>query len=78
MQFVFNSLTYALKNMDKELYKKFRSGRLSLAQVISRIERDRPGGVRFKVLDDFIDEDSDKEDLLKKPDPAVLRAFHEE
>ena len=62
--------------MDKERYKAFRSGKLSLTQCISRIEAESKNGLVYKVLDDLRD-DLDP-DCLKRPTIATLNAFHEQ
>ena len=45
-----------LEHSDKERYKKFRAGQLTLMQCIARIEGESKNGVHYKVLDDFIEE----------------------
>ena len=40
---------------DKERYKAFRAGRLSMAQCIARIEGESKGGIKYTVLDDLRD-----------------------
>ena len=42
---LFYKVTFVLENMDKERYKAFRSGILSLRQCISRIESESKYGV---------------------------------
>ena len=62
--------------MDKERYKAFRCGKLSITQCISRIEAESKNGLTYKVLDDLRD-DLDP-DCLKKPTMATSKAFHEQ
>ena len=42
---LFYKVQFVIENMDKERYKAFRSGALSLAQCISRIESESKNGV---------------------------------
>ena len=72
---LFYRVQFVLEHCDKERYKKFRSGKLSLMQCISRIEGESKNGVHYKVLDDFIEEIG--EDVLKNPPAAIKRAYQE-
>ena len=62
--------------MDKERYKAFRSGRLSLAQCVSRVEAESKGGLKYTVLDDLRHEFD--EEALKKPTQATRMAYNEQ
>lgn len=43
---------FVLQNVDQERYLDFRSGKLSLAQCIARVEGVNQSKSKYKVLDD--------------------------
>ena len=73
---LFNKVQFVLEHMDKERFKAFRSGKLSLTQCIARIEAEQKNGLVYKVLDDLRD-DLDP-DCLRKPSMATTKAFEEQ
>ena len=50
---LFYKVQYVLEHLDKERYKNFRSGILSMPQCISRIENESKNGIKYTVLDDL-------------------------
>ena len=62
---LFYKVQYVIEHMDKDRYKKFRSGKLSMPQCIARIEAESKNGLKYKVLDDLKDEL--EPESLKKP-----------
>ena len=73
---LFFTVQFVLEHMDKEKYKKFRSGQLSFSQCISRIEAESRNGVKYKVLDDLKAEFD--ADIEKKPTAATIAAYKEQ
>lgn len=70
---LFYKVQFVIENMDKERYKAFRSGALSLTQCIARIESESKSGVQYTVLDDL------RHDLdptaLRNPSKAIKMAY---
>ena len=67
------ALDYVFRHMDKSKFEKFRAGTLSLSQIISQIEREKPGGLDYKVYDDV--KDGFTKNAFRKPtNPAIVKA----
>ena len=66
---------YALENAEKGMFLKFRSGQLSLGQVINRIDAKKTGRMTL-CLDDI--KDQIDPDLLKKNCKYAEFAYREE
>ena len=62
--------------MDRERYKAFRAGKLTMPQCIARIEGETKLGIKYTVLDDLRHELDP--DALKKPTQATRMAYNEQ